>query len=535
MMTHSFRRKWIGLFLALVFTSLWLFFGKENGEVKAFGVTLRPPFNDAADGSTYRITSYFDHYYPNYTGDPDNPNITVYTGETVVQGYPYEYRGHPGYDFGMNIGVSLYATADGVARIDNDPGGTLGRWVCIQHTGNLATIYGHMNTIAIQNGPVGSGQLIGTSGNTGTTGAHLHLSVVSSSCNNAPSEINPIDPFGWQGDRPDPVFDYSGISSSCLWRSADQDPISCADRVYEDGSLGTSITGGGWWEENDGHGYQKYRRYNSTGNEIGSWMFSVPSTRPAKVYAWIPSLATTQQARYGIWTAYGWQYVTINQSIDQNRWRLLGTFMFNSDPINNYVILSANTGEPVGTKWVAVDGIKFRTYFNNLPITFKDYCSPSTEERLVNGNFNTGTIDGWEWFREPPSPGLPIVLAYGSSEYGARLGGIVDTHDYIMQATCIPEDTNQATLTYSIWISSEEPLNEPEYDRMVVSVKDQNGVVMREVDYFYNTSPRGVWLNRSIDLSDFSGQMIKISFEAWNDNMYRTHFWIDNVSFRTYP
>ena len=144
-----------------------------------------------------------------------------------------------------------------------------------------------------------------------------------------------------------------------------------------------------------------------------------------------------------------------------------------------------------------------------MPITFKYYCSPSTAERLANGNFNTGTIDGWEWFREPPSPSLPIVLAYGSSEYGARLGGIIDTHDYIMQPTCIPADTIQATLSYSIWISSEEPLNEPEYDRMVVSVKDQVGVVMREVDYFYNTSPRGVWLNRSINLSDFSGQMIK--------------------------
>ena len=72
---------------------------------------------------------------------------------------------------------------------------------------------------------------------------------------------------------------------------------------------------------------QLQRIYTSTGNEVGSWMFRVPSTQPAKVYAWIPSLATTQQARYAIWTAYGWQYVMINQSIDQNRWRLLGTFL----------------------------------------------------------------------------------------------------------------------------------------------------------------------------------------------------------------
>jgi len=202
--------------------------------------------------------------------------------------------------------------------------------------------------------------------------------------------------------------------------------------------------------------------------------------------------------------------------------------------MNTYVLLNANTGEPVGTKWVAVDGIKFRTYINSLPVVLKDYCFPSTDERLVNGNFNTGNIDGWEWFREPPSPGLPIVLPYGSN-YGARLGGIVDTHDYIMQTTCIPANTAQAMLNYSIWISSEEPLNDPAIDTMVVSVKDKNGYVLREIEYFHNTSPRGVWLYRSVDLSDFSGQTIKISFESWNDGMYRTHFWVDNVSFRTYP
>lgn len=257
-MKHSSQRKWLGLSLALIFTAVWLFFGKVNGEANAFGGTLRPPFNDAADGSTYRITSYFDHYYPNYASDPDQPNITVYTGETVEQGNPYEYRGHPGYDFGMNIGVPLYAAADGVARIDNHSAGSLGRWVCIQHTSDLATIYGHMNTISIEAGPVSSGQLIGTSGNTNTTAAHLHFSVVSS-CLIAPSESynNPIDPFGWLGTGPDPVIGHSGRSSSCLWRSADQDPISCADRVYEDGSLGTYRTGEGWVEEVDGHGYQK--------------------------------------------------------------------------------------------------------------------------------------------------------------------------------------------------------------------------------------------------------------------------------------
>jgi len=45
--THSFQRKWAGLLFAIAFTAIWIFLGRANEEADAFGVILRPPFNDA--------------------------------------------------------------------------------------------------------------------------------------------------------------------------------------------------------------------------------------------------------------------------------------------------------------------------------------------------------------------------------------------------------------------------------------------------------------------------------------------------------
>ncbi len=71
----------------------------SSGVVAAGGIPLRPPFV-----GTYRLASFFDHYYPNYTADPDG-RITIYTGENVADCSPHCYRGHSGYDWSMVTGT----------------------------------------------------------------------------------------------------------------------------------------------------------------------------------------------------------------------------------------------------------------------------------------------------------------------------------------------------------------------------------------------------------------------------------------------
>jgi murein DD-endopeptidase MepM/ murein hydrolase activator NlpD len=113
----------IALLLSVVLIIGW----HSSGVVAAGGISLRPPF-----AGTYRLTSFFDHYYPNYTADPDG-RITIYTGENVADCSPHCYRGHNGYDWSMVTGTQILAAADGVVRrvIESDSG--FGNRIVMEH------------------------------------------------------------------------------------------------------------------------------------------------------------------------------------------------------------------------------------------------------------------------------------------------------------------------------------------------------------------------------------------------------------------
>ncbi|MCJ2184256.1 M23 family metallopeptidase [Novosphingobium sp. 1949] len=98
---------------------------------------------------------------------------------------PYGMRRHPilgyvrmhaGIDFGAPYGSPIHAVAAGRVTFAGRHGGH-GNYVRIQHSGGLATGYGHMSRIAVRAGTqVQAGQIIGYVGSTGlSTGPHLHL------------------------------------------------------------------------------------------------------------------------------------------------------------------------------------------------------------------------------------------------------------------------------------------------------------------------------------------------------------------------
>lgn len=84
-------------------------------------------------------------------------------------------RRHNGMDFGAPHGAPIYAVSDGTIAVAGYSGG-YGRFVRINHGGNLGTGYGHMSRIAVNAGQhVRRGQIIGYVGSSGlSTGPHLH-------------------------------------------------------------------------------------------------------------------------------------------------------------------------------------------------------------------------------------------------------------------------------------------------------------------------------------------------------------------------
>lgn len=285
------------------------------------GFSLRPPFN-----GTYRLTALFDHRYPNYALDGE---ITAYTGESVPNGSPHYYQGHSGVDWSMPVGTRILAAADGVVEVayrTRNPDGADGPYgviVVLRHSNNYRTLYAHLLTHTVQVGSfVSAGQVIGLSGNTGrSSGPHLHFGVYLGPCWDETRkriyELNATDPFGWRGSYPDPLLAKPGgprHTASCLWRSYDEDSVSCADTIVEDGGQGFSAAME-WRISDRGHGsHMHYHTITTTNKVTATWLATTTLGGAYKVYAFIPSrLATARQATYRILTANGWVQRTVNQ------------------------------------------------------------------------------------------------------------------------------------------------------------------------------------------------------------------------------
>ncbi len=87
-------------------------------------------------------------------------------------------RRHNGLDMASPRGTPIYATADGIVGRAQWVSG-YGKYVEINHGGDIQTRYGHMSQILVQPGArVTRGQMIGHVGSTGrSTGNHLHYEV----------------------------------------------------------------------------------------------------------------------------------------------------------------------------------------------------------------------------------------------------------------------------------------------------------------------------------------------------------------------
>ncbi|MGH7141851.1 MAG: murein hydrolase activator EnvC family protein [Minisyncoccia bacterium] len=126
----------------------------------------------APKGYTSCITQYFGNT-PFATQNPQ-----VYNGS----------NGHDGVDLAASPGTPVMAAADGVVRGTGNtditvPDGSFGKWIFIDHSDGLSTMYAHLGEIDVTKGQhVTRGQVIGYSDTTGyATGPHLHFGVYVSS------------------------------------------------------------------------------------------------------------------------------------------------------------------------------------------------------------------------------------------------------------------------------------------------------------------------------------------------------------------
>ncbi len=127
-----------------------------------------------------------------------NPRVTSPFSYGRYHPVLHVYRPHFGTDFGVKRGTPIMSIGNGIVTYTGWLGG-YGKAIKVQYGGGYMSIYGHLSGFKASIGDsVSSGDVIGYSGNTGTsTGPHLHLGIY---LNNSP-----VDPFSVIGKENSPV------------------------------------------------------------------------------------------------------------------------------------------------------------------------------------------------------------------------------------------------------------------------------------------------------------------------------------------
>lgn len=125
---------------------------------------------------------------PSFQAALKNPYcLTQYFGNTpfaTQNPQIYNNNGHNGVDFRAPVGTRITSALSGVVKGTGDTDAqrgcySYGKWVLVEHSNGLSTLYAHLSSILVSSGQsVSTGQIVGYSGNTGySTGPHLHFTV----------------------------------------------------------------------------------------------------------------------------------------------------------------------------------------------------------------------------------------------------------------------------------------------------------------------------------------------------------------------
>lgn len=146
-------------------------------------------------------------------------------------------------------------------------------------------------------------------------------------------------------------------------------------------------------------------------------------------------------------------------------------------------------------------------------------------EVLGNGNFETGTLDGWE----VTGSSVAITTTRHTGRYAVRLGGENNADAEIRQSFIIPTDTVSAQLGYWWYVTTEQITHPRDY--MYVELRDVEGKFLANLDIISDSGPTNQWYaSLPIDLRAYAGQEIWLAFVVQTNETMPTTFYLDDVS-----
>ncbi|KQY57720.1 peptidase [Nocardioides sp. Root151] len=152
-----------------------------------------------------------------------------------------------------------------------------------------------------------------------------------------------------------------------------------------------------------------------------------------------------------------------------------------------------------------------------------DGTTPPPGGTLTNGGFESGQT-GWTGTTGPitNNSGRPAH----SGTWKLWLGGNGQTaSENESQTFAVPASASSPTLTYWIRIDTSEGSTSTPYDKATVQI---NGVTKHS--YSNASTPKGSYVQKSIDLSAYKGTNVTLKFAATEDSSLQTSFVIDDVA-----
>jgi hypothetical protein len=154
-------------------------------------------------------------------------------------------------------------------------------------------------------------------------------------------------------------------------------------------------------------------------------------------------------------------------------------------------------------------------------------------ERMVNGSFelsetgwagNTGVISSWVTTGRVPYDGR--FFAYlGGNGWASK--------ETLTQTVAIPASAISARLSFALHVDTNEFTRYIAYDKLVVSVKNQAGLVLGTLATYSNLDAATGYQIRAFDLLPYKGQTVTLSFAESEDYSFQTSFTLDKVSLVT--